>query len=63
VQRVTETGNGKSFWECSATWRIRLNNQTTFGPKYDIHMKLYGDLTCRFVDMVSALLQDYGTEK
>ena len=42
-----------------ATWRIRLNNQTTSGPKYDVHTKFPADLMCRFDFIVSALLQDY----
>jgi len=52
---VTETG--KAIWECGATWRIRLNDQTTSGPKYDVHAKFHGDLTIWLVH--SALLQDY----
>ena len=56
--QVTETG--KAIRECGATWRIRLNIQTTSGLKYDVYMKFHGDLIC-FDVMISTLLQDYGT--
>jgi len=43
-----------------ATWRIRLNDPTSFSPtySYDIHTKFLGGLICRFHVMISALLQD-----
>jgi len=40
------------------TWRIRLNGQTTSGPKYDVHAEFHGDLICRF-DVSQCTLLDY----
>ena len=30
------------------TWRIRLNDHATSGPKYDVHTALQADLICCF---------------
>ena len=38
-----------------ATWRTRLNDLTTFGPKYDMHTECHADVICRFEFLVSGL--------
>jgi len=52
-------GTGKAIWECGATWRIWLNDQTISGLKYDAHTNIHGDPTSCFDVIISALLQDY----
>jgi len=34
--------------------QIRFKDQTTSGPKYDVHTKFHRDLTCGYDIMVSA---------
>jgi len=36
-----------------ATWRMRLNDLTTSGPKYRIHTTFHGQLICHFEIIVS----------
>jgi len=38
-------GNTRSC-AVGATWQIRLNDQTTSSPKYDVHAKFHADRIC-----------------